>query len=114
MADRKLKVPPYANQLRNQPRLLVLIGHQAAWTVARENLDRVDSRNTVVIPPDTKPGSFNWQCSLHKSVVVIELRDTGNAYRREVVRVLAVAGATEIFLLSASCKPADCIWFGDN
>lgn len=107
--DTKLQ-PPFANWLRSQNRVLLFAGGHACWDAARANLDA--GRDAVALPVGQDPGARDWSCVCGRSVVVIELDDTGPGNRVALVRLLAAWGAREVALIPSDYNPRNAVFWG--
>jgi hypothetical protein len=106
----KKKAPPYANQIGEGQRLLVYFGGHDCWKLARSN--NANGRNSVALPVGDNPESKSWECAEGRSVVCIELDDTGPGFRMAVVRTLAAYFAYEVALIPHDCNPQNAVFWG--
>jgi len=102
--------PPFANWLRSQNRVLLFAGGHACWEAARSNL--AAGRDAVALPVGQDPRERNWNCVSGRSVIVIELDDTGPGNRATLVRMLAAWGALEVALVPHDCCPQNAVFWG--
>lgn len=102
--------PPFANWLRSQNRVLLFAGGHACWDAARANLDA--ERDAVALPVGKEPGACDWSCVSGRSVVVIELDDTGPGNRVSLVRLLAAWGAQQVALIPSDYNPRNAVFWG--
>ena len=106
----KSPAPPFANQLTGQSRILVFYGGHHCWDVARANLDT--GRDAVALPPGERPEDRSWPFVRGKSVVIVEMDDTGPGFRLALVRLLAAWGACEVVLITHDYNPLTAVFWG--
>ncbi|MEC8812794.1 MAG: hypothetical protein VXY23_15900 [Pseudomonadota bacterium] len=104
------KAPPYASQIGDSHRLLIFFGGHDCWKLAKAN--NAIGRDAVALPVGESPESKNWICAEGRSVVCIELDDTGAANRLALARCLAAYFAYEVAVIPHDYKPENSVVWG--
>lgn len=104
------KAVPFANRLHGKSSVAVFYGAHSCWDAARANLDA--GRDAVALPPGERPEARNWNCVRGRSVVVVELDDSGSGFRALLVRTLAAWGAKEVVLIPHDHNPQSAVLWG--
>lgn len=104
------KAVPFANLLQGQSRVLLFAGGNACWNQAR--LNNLAGRDAVALPPIESLDSRCWACVHGRSVVIIELKDTGHAGRNALADHLEQYGAREVALIPFDRDPQKAVFRG--
>lgn len=105
--------PPFANRVRlfgaNRSIRLFFGGH-AAWDRAKDDIAK--GYPALLLPLGERPKGLDWRCVRGRSIVAIELDDTGPGFRVTLVRLLAAHGAREVVLNPFDRNPANAVFWG--
>jgi hypothetical protein len=100
----------FTHMLQGQARVIAFVGSNACWNQAR--LNNLAGRDAVSLSPGETLDSRSWRCVRGRSVVVVELKDTGAVNRAELVRHLATWGAREVALIPHDRDPKKAVFWG--
>lgn len=104
-----LKKPPYTNGLHLQGGAVWLyFGSHDVWDRAQQQRD-LGWRNVLILPVGAEPSHVDWSCAEGLPIVALELEGTSPELRHELVRVLAIYGAAEIYLIPHSRNAGDVV-----
>jgi hypothetical protein len=102
--------PPGAKWIGGSHCLLVFFGGHDCWDLAKRNNSM--GRDSVALFVGDEPESKSWKCAEGRSVVCIELDDTGAGFRMALVRTLAAYFAYEVALIPSDCNPCNAVFWG--
>jgi hypothetical protein len=95
-----MKIPlPYSRQIIPMGNLLIYFGGHDAWKLAQRAND--NGLAAMVLPVGAQPHQYDWSICRGCTLLAMEVSETNDDYRRNLVIYAAAAGALEVYVHSA-------------